>query len=153
MTIRSSRRRFPVRLDSGVRRLVMASRKLSVFVSIVFLALSACAQSSLKEGGLYSVEGEKGGFSIVKLLKLDTVGVHIRAYSNRFPQRPTDVDVSKLYMAGIDRKPGEELGMGHLPLSRESFSGWKPQLIKVVPVEPAELEGYEMWKDAKGGYF
>ena len=59
MTIRSSRRRFPVRLDSGVRRLVMASRKLSVFVSIVFLALSACAQFSLKEGGLYQLKGRR----------------------------------------------------------------------------------------------
>jgi hypothetical protein len=131
----------------------MPLHKLSVFVSAAFLALSACAQSNLKEGGLYSVEGEKGGFSIVKILKLDDAGVHIRAYSNRFPQRPPEVDVSKLYMAGIDRKADEELGMGHLPLSRQSFSGWKPILIKVVPVEPAELEGYEMWKEAKGGYF
>lgn len=131
----------------------MAFRRFSVFLSVVFLALIACAQSDWKEGGLYSVEGEKGGFSIVKILKLDTAGVHIRAYSNRFPQRPTDIDASKLYMAGIDHKPDEELGMGHLPLSRESFSEWKPRLIKVVPVERAELEGYEMWKDAKGGYF
>jgi len=131
----------------------MAFRRRSVFFSVAFLALTACAQSNWEEGGLYSVEGEKGGFSIVKILKLDAGGVHIRAYSNRFPQRPTEVDASKLYMAGIDRKPDEELGMGHLPLSRESFSGWNPMLIKVVPVVPAELEGYEMWKEAKGGYF
>jgi len=131
----------------------MAYRTLWLLVSAAFLMLTACAQSNWKEGGLYSVEGEKGGFSIVKILKLDSAGVHIRAYSNRFPQRPTDIDVSTLYMAGIDRKPEEELGMGHLPLSRDSFSGWKPELIWVVPVEPAELEGYEIWKDAKGGYF
>lgn len=140
-------------LSSAVRRLAMSFRKCPLLASITFLWLTACAQSSWKEGGLYSVEAEKGGYSIVKILKLDTVGVHIRAYSNRFPQRPTDVEVSKLYMAGIDREPDEELGMGHLPLSRESFSGWKPVLIKVVPVVPDELEGYKMWEEAKGGYF
>jgi hypothetical protein len=99
------------------------------------------------------VEGESGGFSIVKVLKIDAEGVHIRVFSNRFAQRPADIDISNLYMAGIDRKDDEELGLGHLPLRRETFSGWKPQLIKVVPVQPAELEGYEMWKEGKGGYF
>ena len=140
-------------LSSTDRRLAMAIRKFSALISIFLLALNACAQSNWKEGGLYSVEGEKGGFSIVKILKVDDAGVHIRAYSNRFPQRPTDVDVTTLYMAGIDRKPDEELGMGHLPLGKESFSGWKPKFIKVIPVDPTELEGYEMWKEAKGGYF
>ena len=43
--------------------------------------------------------------------------------------------------------------MGYLPLSRQSFTGWKPEFIKVVPAEPAELEGYEMWKEANGGDF
>lgn len=142
-----------MQLMSNIRRLAMSLRKFPLLAPIAFLWLTACAQSGWKEGGLYSVEGEKGGYSIVKILKLDIVGVHIRTYSNRFPQRPTDVDVSKLYMAGIDRKPDEELGMGHLPLSRESFSGWKPELIKVVPVVPDELEGYKMWEEAKGGYF
>ena len=131
----------------------MAYRTLWLLVSAAFLMLTACAQSNWKEGGLYSVEGDNGGFSMVKILKLDSAGVHIRAYSNRFSKRPTDIDVSTLYMAGINRKPDEELGMGHLPLSRESFSGWRPELIRVVPVEPTELEGYEIWKEAKGGYF
>lgn len=131
----------------------MQVRKSPIFVSFFLLLLTACSQSGWKEGGLYSVEGEKGGFSIVKILKVDDVGVHIRMYSNRYPQRPTDVDVSGLYMAGMNRGPDEELGMEHLPLGRESFAGWKPQLIKVVTVEPAELDGYQIWKDANGGYF
>ena len=131
----------------------MMFRMMPPLVSIACFALTACTQSGWKEGGLYSVEGEKGGYSVVKILKLDASGVHIRAYSNRFPQRPTDVDVSKLYMAGIDRKPDEELGMGHLPLGRESFSGWNPKFIKVVPVDASELEGYKMWEEAQGGYF
>jgi hypothetical protein len=132
----------------------MMFRKVALLASTVCLALAACAQPVWKEGGLYSVATEKGDFSVVKLLKLESNGVHISVYSNRFPQRPSDVDVSKLYMAGIhSNKPDDELGMQDLPLLRQSFSGWEPQLIKVVPVEPAELEAYEMWKAAHGGYF
>ena len=102
---------------------------------------------------MYSVEAERGGFSIVKILKLDPAGVHIRLYSNHFAQRPSEIEVSALYMAGVTRKPDEELGMGHLPLRNASFAGWRPKLIKIVSVENTELEGYEMWRQAKGGYF
>ena len=105
------------------------------------------------QGGLYSVPGEGGKFTIVKILKVDRDGVHLRMYSNTFDQRPTDVDESKLYMAGMNHRPGEPMGMGHAPISKKSFSTWDAQLIKVVPVREQELEGYKMWLDAKGGYF
>lgn len=118
------------------------------------LSLLACqGRPSYREGGLYSVPAEAGKYSIVKILKTDGGGVHLRIYSNLFPSRPTAVDESKLYMAGMDHKPHELLGMGHSPISYESFRQWQPELIKVVPVQPDELEGYRMWLDAKGGYF
>ena len=131
----------------------MGFRTLVVLIATAFLALSGCQKEQLWEGGVYSVEAERGGFSVVKVLKLDSGGVHIRLYSNHFDQRPSDIDVSGLYMAGVTRKPEEELGMGHLPLSHESFAGWRPKLINIVPVQSTELEGYEMWREAKGGYF
>ena len=131
----------------------MEFHKLATLVATTFLALSGCSKEQWWEGGVYSVEAERGGFSIVKVLKLDPAGVHIRLYSNHFARRPSEIDVSTLYMAGVTRKPNEELGMGHLPLSRASFAGWKPKLIKIVSVESTELEGYEMWRQAKGGYF
>jgi hypothetical protein len=56
-------------------------------------------------------------------------------------------------MVGMNRAPGELLGMGHAPISNASFATWGAKFIKVVPVEPSELEGYEMWKEAQGGYF
>jgi hypothetical protein len=130
----------------------MAFRKLVVLVATAFLALSGCSKEQWWEGGVYSVEAEGGGFSIVKILKLHPAGVHIRLYSNHFSQRPTEIDVPALYMAGLTRKPGEQLGMGHLPLSHTSFSAWRPKLIKIVSVESTELEGYEVWRQAKGGY-
>jgi hypothetical protein len=74
-------------------------------------------------------------------------------YSNQFPEHPGKIDETKLYMAGVDRKPNESLGMGHAPISREAFSTWGVRFIKVVPVEKDELEGYKMWEEASGGYF
>jgi hypothetical protein len=132
----------------------MTCRKGALLASTVCLALIACAQSAWKEGGLYSVATEKGDFSVVKILKLESDGVHISVYSNRFPERPSDVDVAKLFMAGINSdKPDDELGMEDLPLRRHAFSELSPQLIKVVPIESSELEAYEMWKKAGGGYY
>ena len=118
------------------------------------LAIVSCVrQPTYVEGGLYSVPGEGGKFTIVKILRLEAQGVHVRVYSNAFAQRPSDVDESTLYMAGLDHKPGESPGLGHAPISRRSFATWGAQFIKVVPVRDDELNGYRMWLDAKGGFF
>ena len=104
-------------------------------------------------GGLYSAPHDDGKYIVLKVLKVEPEGIHVRTYSNLFSERPRDVDESKLYMAGIDHKPTEAMGMGHVPIARESFKGWQAELIKVVAVREEELEGYRMWLDAKGGYF
>lgn len=105
------------------------------------------------EGGLYSVSAENAGYAIVKFLKIDAGGVHLRMYSNTFMSRPREVDSSKLYMAGKDLKPGEQLGMGHAPISHGSFRSWNAEYIRQEPVREDELEGNRMWKEAKGGHF
>ena len=130
----------------------LASLGLLVLGVIGAFGLAACSRQDWVEGGLYSVEAENGGYSIAKVLKLDPDGVHMRLYSNHFESRPTEIESSTLYMAGIDHKPDETLGIGHLPLRRKSFQDWNPVLIKVEQVKPEELEGYTMWKDAGGGY-
>jgi hypothetical protein len=130
----------------------MTFRKLAVLVATSFLVLSGCPKKELMEGGVYSVESERGGFSIVKILKLDSGGVHVCLYSDHFAQRPSGTDVS-LYMVEVPRKPKEKLCMGHMPLSSKSFAGWRPKLIKIVSVQSTELECYEKWRQAKGGYF
>jgi hypothetical protein len=119
----------------------------------VCLLVAACGRGQHVEGGLYSTPNENGTFSVIKILKLDKNGVHVRMYSNQFPEHPGKIDETKLYMAGVDRKPNESLGMGHAPISREAFSTWGVRFIKVVPVEKDELEGYKMWEEASGGYF
>jgi hypothetical protein len=107
----------------------------------------------VQEGGVYSVKEEDGTYGAIKILKIDDQGVHIRQYSNQFLERPASVDSSTLYMAGIHRKPNEKLGLGHTPISNESFANWQIQLIHVEPTTDEELEGYEYWKEENGGYF
>ncbi len=117
--------------------------------------LLSCSQSGSKlvEGGLYYTQNENGSFSVMKILKLDDGGVHLRLYSNQFSTPPANVDESTLYMAGVDRKPNETLGMGHAPISKRSFEGWKAVFFQQSTVKDEELEGYKMWLEAKGGYF
>lgn len=136
--------------DSRTRRMKPAL----VAVMSLLLLLFGCSRKKLVEGGLYYTPAEKGsGYNVLKILKLDDHGVHIRLYSNHFVAAPTRVDEATLYMAGIDHKPGEALGIGHLPLSTASFAGWRPVFVQQSTVKPDELEGYEEWKKASAGYF
>ncbi len=105
------------------------------------------------EGGLYSMPAEEGGYGVLKILKLDDGGMHVRMYSNRFDKPPAKLDESTLYMAGMDRQPGEALGMGHLPIGKRSFASWQATFIQQSSVSEEELKGYRMWQEASGGYF
>ncbi len=115
--------------------------------------LTGCSRPKLIEGGLYSTPAEKGGYSVLKILKLDDRGVHVRLYSNQFAEPPKKIDESTLYMAGMNRKAGETLGMGHAPVSKQSFEVWKATFIQQSTVKEEELEGYKIWLEGKGGYF
>lgn len=118
-----------------------------------FLIGCAPSGSKLVEGGLYSTKNDNGSYSVLKILKLDDGGVHVRLYSNQFPTPPAKVDETTLYMVGVDRKSNETLGMGHAPISKRSFEGWKATFIQQSTVKDEELEGYKIWLEEKGGYF
>lgn len=115
--------------------------------------LFGCSRNTLVEGGLYSMPGEQGGYAVLKILKLDDGGVHVRLYSNQFAEPPAKIEESTLYLAGMKRKPGESLGMGHAPLSKKNFAGWNAKFVQQSVVQENELQGYQMWLEAKGGYF
>lgn len=119
----------------------------------LFSFLAGCVRPKVVEGGLYSMLAEQGGYSVFKVLKRDEGGVHVRLYSNRFSEPPQKIDESTLYLAGMKRKPGETLGMGHAPVSNQSFAGWKATFVQQSTVKEEELQGYKMWLEAKGGYF
>jgi len=114
--------------------------------------LFGCSRQQLVEGGLYATPAEHGGYSVLKILKLDEGGVHVRLYSNRFTARPTKIDEGTLYLAGL-KQPNEPLGMGHAPISKRSFAGWQAVFVQQSTVKKEELEGYELWLEEKGGYF
>jgi hypothetical protein len=126
------------------------------WLSIVLVFVAACASRSgadWVEGGLYLVEAEGGGFSVVKILKLEDEGVHVRVYSNRFDVAPGEIDEGSLHVAGVNRDSGVPPGVGHLPLATDSFTAWTPRYVKTVSVDVSELDGYRQWKEEGGGYF
>ena len=102
-------------------------------------------------GALYSVDDSEGHFRVAKVLAVDTGGVHIRLYKNKFDGRPTHVDVSSLDLGSIHDPEG--FGMGHMPLSYASFAAWEPIFLLANGIDEEELEGYNYWLEAHGGYF
>jgi hypothetical protein len=117
------------------------------------VATSPAAAGQWLEGGLYVTPQENGSFVPLKILRVDNHGVHVRIYSNVYPTPPAHIDESTLYMAGVDKLEDEPLGMGHLPISSEAFSGWGAEFVQQSSVVAEELEGYQMWLEAEGGYF
>lgn len=115
--------------------------------------LAGCLGKKIVEGGLYSIPAENGGHRVLKILKVDLVGVHVRYYSNQYDQAPIKIDESTLYLVGVDRKPDEALGAGHLPISKMSFATWGVRFVQQSTVTEDELDGYRMWREAEGGYF
>ncbi len=106
------------------------------------------APAELFEGGYYSIlDGEI--FSIAKVLKLEPEIVHVRIYKQHFQQRPRAIDPAQLSLGTVHDTDG--FGMGHLPLRMETFQNSEPQFLTYIEVQPAELEGYNMWKEHGGG--
>ena len=130
----------------------MLKRLLAVLFGTA-VATSPAVAGQWIEGGLYVTPQENGNFVPLKILKVDSYGVHVRIYSNVYPTPPALIDETTLYMAGVDKREEEPLGMGHLPISSESFSGWDAKFVQKSSVAAEELDGYQMWLEAEGGYF
>ena len=110
------------------------------------------SQNDWLPGNVFSARSEKSGYVIAKILAIDSVGVHIRLYKERFPNRPTQIDTALLSLGSIHDKDG--FGIGHLPIVRELFASWDPVLITTETLDEEELEGYKIWsEDSSGSYF
>ena len=116
---------------------------------VALVALGGCsdegstpvAAPSIQVGGLYATPDQDGGWRVMKVLAVDERAVHLRAYANRYRERPKDVDPATLTLGGDPA----EFGIGHFPMAKEGFLKEKAVLIKVVPVTEDELEGYRMY--------
>ncbi|HEU4427959.1 MAG TPA: hypothetical protein VFT98_04340 [Myxococcota bacterium] len=124
---------------------------LAVAVAVVLGGyLIARGQSETWEvGGLYSILGAEGGFSVAKVLALDPGIVSIRIYKQRFPARPGTVEPSDLVVGTIH----DGFGIGHIPVASSKFASWEPRLIRRSDVSESELDGYRCWKESGGGVF
>lgn len=103
-------------------------------------------ESSIEVGGLYARQDGEGSWRVVKVLAVEEGIVHLRSYANKFSEQPKDLDPATLTMGGIDDPAG--FGIGHFPLATDGFFNEKPILLKVVPVNEDELEGYKLYLDA-----
>lgn len=75
----------------------------------------------------------------VKIVKVEDAGVHV-------------VDVGTTDSIEMD---GVTIAMGgmHMPWSRPTWESSRARLVRTDQVQPAELEGYEMWHSDGGGWF
>ncbi len=120
---------------------------------LVGCSRSGGGSSGLKEGGIYSFKNDNGSYSVLKILKIESGGLHIRIYSNQFDAPPTQVDESTLVIAGMDHKPNQILGQADLPILKQRFEDYKAVFVQQSTVKADELEGYKTWKAAGGKYF
>ncbi len=103
-------------------------------------------------GDLLSVVADDGLFGIVKVLALDSQGIHIRLYQQRFAQRPLAVEPESLTLGSLFASDAP-FSIGHIPLSHAAFRGWQARQVAPGTVADSELEGYRGWLEAGGGYF
>ena len=129
-----------------------------VVLILLFLAMRSAKRKPIEviEGGIYSaiIGREKTGeniYGVIKVLRYENHAVHSRVYKNRFKKRPTTIDPSILSLGTIHDKDGQ--GIGHAPLSGRMFTGMLPVLMMRSEVSAQELDGYNAWKEAKGGVF
>ena len=90
----------------------------------------------LVAGDLCSIRSEDQ-FSIAKVLAISGDVIHIRLYKEKFNRRPLRVESGTLSLGGIDDPDG--FGVGHLPLSRGTFSSWAPVRFQNEQVTDDEL--------------
>ena len=84
-------------------------------------------------------------FRVIKVLRVEPNAVHVRVYAPRYLERPVSAAKEQLTLGTVEER---EFGIGHLPLDRAELERWQPVMIANEPVEPEELEGYEVWAEA-----
>jgi hypothetical protein len=134
-------------------RLTIAIAVITIVIGVgVLVALRGRTAVVARIGGLYSTaKDEDGKFGIIKVLAVDSKGVHVSIYQNRFLTRPSRLEETALTFGTVH--DSESPGIMHVPLSRAAFERWQPKFIQQSTVKPDELEPLAEWRDASGGYW
>jgi hypothetical protein len=90
--------------------------------------------TNLVVGGLYILKNNDNSYSISKILAIDIFAVHLRSYSNKFKQEPTQLSSDTL-----------KILIGHAPLDKQGFLVNNPRLLRTENVKESELEGYSLY--------
>jgi hypothetical protein len=90
--------------------------------------------TNLVVGGLYILKNKDNSYSISKILAIDNFAVHLRSYSNKFKQEPTQLSSDTL-----------KILIGHAPLDKQGFLVNNPRLLRTENVKESELEGYSLY--------
>ncbi len=110
------------------------------------------AKPDISIGGIYSIQGERNDYRLLKVLATDKKGVHIHLFAHACPVRPREI-TSEAQLEDASFNDTQDFSMGHMPLLWRSFWGYEPEFIRQDDLSAPELQGYNMWKEAKGGYF
>ena len=123
-----------------------------ILAGVLVWGLVGCGRSSQSEftaGAYYSVEAERGGFRVVKMLAVERKGVHIRLYRNRFTERPPEIEPDTLTLGSPE---DADAGTEHAAVLLKTFMAWKPVFIGQGSVSEEEMEGYRVWQESLGEY-
>jgi hypothetical protein len=104
-----------------------------------------------RAGDIHVVPSEDTSYAPIKILAVDEDAVHVAMYSNRYRTIPAAIGEGELFISSIeamlteDEAAGFDIGIGHLPLSREGFLMWGSIFVQAGSVEEDELKGYQLW--------
>ena len=125
------------------------TRKLrNLLIFTAFSCLISCKEKEeieLKPGAYYAFVYDKYHYGIAKILVLDSVGIHLLVYQNKYRSIPEKLYSDSLQISSMSFS--DELSNGYLPLKRDLFLQMKPEFIKMEEVSKEEIDYYRIWKE------
>lgn len=95
------------------------------------------------EAGLYAICVEHGTYAVLKILKIDDAGVHVRQYGNLYRPRPGRIDESALSMSVPPGEGDVVEPAAHRLLTRAEFSMCGPVFVQMSRARAEDCEGGE----------
>ena len=123
------------------------------FFLLLILVSVNCFSNDWLVGGIYSVPHENNSYVVVKILKTDSIGVHLRLYSNVFSEMPEYINEAELKVLSFNNELNLPAGAEHVAISHGSFNNWGARFVQQSEVSEEELAAFQEWFDAKGGFF
>ena len=125
----------------------------TLFFLLLISVSIKCFSNDWLIGGIYSVPHESSSYVVVKILKTDSIGVHLRLYSNVFNEKPEVVNEAELKVLSFNNELNLPAGAEHVAISHNSFNNWGASFVQQSEVSEEELIGFQEWFNAKGGFF